>query len=94
MSREVQDADPLEQDELHTTNAMLPGCFHFLMSCRHCMRVCDLIMTAIKRNGTSYRGHDSEASSQSKLGSPGAKKSLKGKETKLSFFCVSLLRFI
>ncbi|ELV12428.1 E3 ubiquitin-protein ligase HUWE1 [Tupaia chinensis] len=52
-----QDADPLEQDELHTfTDSMLPGCFHLLDELPDTVyRVCDLIMTAIKRNGADYR---------------------------------------
>ncbi|XP_040599943.1 E3 ubiquitin-protein ligase HUWE1 isoform X16 [Mesocricetus auratus] len=52
-----QDADPLEQDELHTfTDTMLPGCFHLLDELPDTVyRVCDLIMTAIKRNGADYR---------------------------------------
>ncbi|XP_036284821.1 E3 ubiquitin-protein ligase HUWE1 isoform X14 [Pipistrellus kuhlii] len=52
-----QDADPLEQDELHTfTDTMLPGCFHLLDELPDTVyRVCDLIMTAIKRNGSDYR---------------------------------------
>ncbi|XP_037679708.1 LOW QUALITY PROTEIN: E3 ubiquitin-protein ligase HUWE1-like [Choloepus didactylus] len=52
-----QDADPLEQDELHTfTDTMLPGCFHLLDELPDTVyRMCDLIMTAIKRNGADYR---------------------------------------
>ncbi|XP_045850632.1 E3 ubiquitin-protein ligase HUWE1 isoform X7 [Meles meles] len=52
-----QDADPLEQDELHAfTDTMLPGCFHLLDELPDTVyRVCDLIMTAIKRNGADYR---------------------------------------
>ncbi|XP_031225143.1 E3 ubiquitin-protein ligase HUWE1 isoform X10 [Mastomys coucha] len=52
-----QDADPLEQDDLHTfTDTMLPGCFHLLDELPDTVyRVCDLIMTAIKRNGADYR---------------------------------------
>ncbi|XP_037590524.1 E3 ubiquitin-protein ligase HUWE1 isoform X3 [Cebus imitator] len=52
-----QDADPLEQDELHTfTDTMLPGCFHLLDELPDTVyRVCDLIMTAVKRNGADYR---------------------------------------
>nr|DBA13759.1 TPA: hypothetical protein GDO54_017098 [Pyxicephalus adspersus] len=52
-----QDAEPLEQDELHGfTDAMLPGCFHLLDELPDTVyRVCDLIMTAIKRNGADYR---------------------------------------
>jgi hypothetical protein len=47
----------LEQDELHTfTDTMLPGCFHLLDELPDTVyRVCDLIMTAIKRNGADYR---------------------------------------
>ncbi|XP_075041003.1 E3 ubiquitin-protein ligase HUWE1 isoform X9 [Mixophyes fleayi] len=52
-----QDAEPLEQDELHGfTDTMLPGCFHLLDELPDTVyRVCDLIMTAIKRNGADYR---------------------------------------
>uniref|UniRef100_A0A4X2LQ38 HECT, UBA and WWE domain containing E3 ubiquitin protein ligase 1 n=1 Tax=Vombatus ursinus TaxID=29139 RepID=A0A4X2LQ38_VOMUR len=52
-----QDAEPLEQEELHGfTDAMLPGCFHLLDELPDTVyRVCDLIMTAIKRNGADYR---------------------------------------
>ncbi|XP_063792481.1 E3 ubiquitin-protein ligase HUWE1 isoform X3 [Pseudophryne corroboree] len=52
-----QDAEPLEQDELHGfTDSMLPGCFHLLDELPDTVyRVCDLIMTAIKRNGADYR---------------------------------------
>ncbi|XP_053551446.1 E3 ubiquitin-protein ligase HUWE1 [Bombina bombina] len=52
-----QDAEPLEQDELHSfTDTMLPGCFHLLDELPDTVyRVCDLIMTAIKRNGADYR---------------------------------------
>lgn len=47
----------MEQDELHTfTDTMLPGCFHLLDELPDTVyRVCDLIMTAIKRNGADYR---------------------------------------
>lgn len=35
---------------------MLPGCFHLLDELPDTVyRVCDLIMTAIKRNGADYR---------------------------------------
>ncbi|XP_056394530.1 E3 ubiquitin-protein ligase HUWE1 isoform X2 [Hyla sarda] len=52
-----QDAEPLEQEELHGfTDTMLPGCFHLLDELPDTVyRVCDLIMTAIKRNGADYR---------------------------------------
>ncbi|XP_066470425.1 E3 ubiquitin-protein ligase HUWE1 isoform X2 [Tiliqua scincoides] len=52
-----QDAEPLEQEELHSfTDTMLPGCFHLLDELPDTVyRVCDLIMTAIKRNGADYR---------------------------------------
>ncbi|XP_041429057.1 E3 ubiquitin-protein ligase HUWE1 isoform X4 [Xenopus laevis] len=52
-----QDAEPLEQDELQSfTDTMLPGCFHLLDELPDTVyRVCDLIMTAIKRNGADYR---------------------------------------
>ncbi|XP_066436802.1 E3 ubiquitin-protein ligase HUWE1 isoform X3 [Eleutherodactylus coqui] len=52
-----QDAEPLEQEELHGfTDSMLPGCFHLLDELPDTVyRVCDLIMTAIKRNGADYR---------------------------------------
>ncbi|KAM4662647.1 E3 ubiquitin-protein ligase HUWE1 [Discoglossus pictus] len=52
-----QDAEPLEQDELHGfTDTMLPGCFHLLDELPDTVyRVCDLIMTAVKRNGADYR---------------------------------------
>lgn len=89
-----QDADPLEQDELHTfTDTMLPGCFHLLDELPDTVyRVCDLIMTAIKRNGADYRDMILKQV-VNQVSSPGAKKSLKGKNKAL-FFCVSLLRFI
>ncbi|KAG8447780.1 hypothetical protein GDO86_015044 [Hymenochirus boettgeri] len=52
-----QDAEPLEQEDLHNfTDTMLPGCFHLLDELPDTVyRVCDLIMTAIKRNGADYR---------------------------------------
>ncbi|XP_064415282.1 E3 ubiquitin-protein ligase HUWE1 isoform X2 [Latimeria chalumnae] len=52
-----QDVEPLESDELHGfTDTMLPGCFHLLDELPDTVyRVCDLIMTAIKRNGADYR---------------------------------------
>uniref|UniRef100_A0A803TFG8 HECT-type E3 ubiquitin transferase n=1 Tax=Anolis carolinensis TaxID=28377 RepID=A0A803TFG8_ANOCA len=42
-----QDAEPLEQEELHSfTDTMLPGCFHLLDELPDTVyRVCDLIMT-------------------------------------------------
>ncbi|KAG2455474.1 HUWE1 ligase, partial [Polypterus senegalus] len=51
------DAEPLVPDELHKfTDTMLPGCFHLLDELPDTVyRVCDLIMTAIKRNGADYR---------------------------------------
>ncbi|XP_041430845.1 E3 ubiquitin-protein ligase HUWE1-like isoform X3 [Xenopus laevis] len=51
------DAEPLEQDELQGfTDTMLPGCFHLLDELPDTVyRVCDLIMTAVKRNGADYR---------------------------------------
>lgn len=47
----------MEQEELHSfTDTMLPGCFHLLDELSDTVyRVCDLIMTAIKRNGADYR---------------------------------------
>uniref|UniRef100_A0A4W3H3W8 E3 ubiquitin-protein ligase HUWE1-like n=1 Tax=Callorhinchus milii TaxID=7868 RepID=A0A4W3H3W8_CALMI len=52
-----QDVEPLEGDELHSfTEKMLPGCFHLLDELPDTVyRVCDLIMTAVKRNGPEYR---------------------------------------
>ncbi|XP_072344004.1 E3 ubiquitin-protein ligase HUWE1 isoform X9 [Scyliorhinus torazame] len=52
-----QDVAPLEPDELNSfTEKMLPGCFHLLDELPDTVyRVCDLIMTAIKRNGADYR---------------------------------------
>ncbi|XP_072102563.1 E3 ubiquitin-protein ligase HUWE1 isoform X5 [Mobula birostris] len=52
-----QDAEPLEPDELNAfTEKMLPGCFHLLDELPDTVyRVCDLIMTAVKRNGADYR---------------------------------------
>uniref|UniRef100_W8BYZ8 E3 ubiquitin-protein ligase HUWE1 n=1 Tax=Notamacropus eugenii TaxID=9315 RepID=W8BYZ8_NOTEU len=52
-----QDAEPLEPEELHNfTDTMLPGCFYLLDELPDTVyRVCDLIMTAIKRNGADYR---------------------------------------
>ncbi|XP_072422626.1 E3 ubiquitin-protein ligase HUWE1 isoform X3 [Chiloscyllium punctatum] len=52
-----QDVAPLEPDELNTfTEKMLPGCFHLLDELPDTVyRVCDLIMTAVKRNGADYR---------------------------------------
>ncbi|XP_069785223.1 E3 ubiquitin-protein ligase HUWE1 isoform X3 [Narcine bancroftii] len=52
-----QDAEPLEPPELNAfTEKMLPGCFHLLDELPDTVyRVCDLIMTAVKRNGADYR---------------------------------------
>nr|XP_015209351.1 PREDICTED: E3 ubiquitin-protein ligase HUWE1 [Lepisosteus oculatus] len=51
------EAEPLDSTELHNfTDTMLPGCFHLLDELPDTVyRVCDLIMTAIKRNGPEYR---------------------------------------
>ncbi|MBN3301500.1 HUWE1 ligase, partial [Amia calva] len=51
------EAEPLEAGELHAfTDAMLPGCFHLLDELPDTVyRVCDLVMTAVKRNGPEYR---------------------------------------
>lgn len=51
------DAEPLDPKELHTfTDSMLPGCFHLLDELPDTVyRLCDLLMTAIKRNGPEYR---------------------------------------
>lgn len=50
-------AEPLEAAELSAfTDAMLPGCSQLLDELPDTVyRVCDLIMTAIKRNGAAYR---------------------------------------
>ncbi|XP_030403213.1 E3 ubiquitin-protein ligase HUWE1 isoform X7 [Gopherus evgoodei] len=52
-----EDAQPLDPAELHGfTDAMLPGCSQLLDELPDTVyRVCDLIMTAIKRNGAPYR---------------------------------------
>ncbi|XP_074873486.1 E3 ubiquitin-protein ligase HUWE1 isoform X2 [Carettochelys insculpta] len=52
-----EEAEPLEPAELHSfTDAMLPGCSQLLDELPDTVyRVCDLIMTAIKRNGAPYR---------------------------------------
>ncbi|XP_067408206.1 E3 ubiquitin-protein ligase HUWE1 isoform X2 [Emydura macquarii macquarii] len=52
-----EDAEPLEPGELHSfTDAMLPGCSQLLDELPDTVyRVCDLIMTAVKRNGALYR---------------------------------------
>ncbi|XP_073669096.1 E3 ubiquitin-protein ligase HUWE1 isoform X4 [Paramisgurnus dabryanus] len=51
------EAEPLDTTELHTfTDAMLPGCFHLLDELPDTVyRLCDLLMTAVKRNGPEYR---------------------------------------
>lgn len=51
------EAEPLDPKELHTfTDSMLPGCFHLLDELPDTVyRLCDLLMTAIKRNGPEYR---------------------------------------
>ncbi|XP_051961195.1 E3 ubiquitin-protein ligase HUWE1-like isoform X5 [Xyrauchen texanus] len=51
------EAEPLDTTELHTfTDSMLPGCFHLLDELPDTVyRLCDLLMTAIKRNGAEYR---------------------------------------
>ncbi|XP_064359499.1 E3 ubiquitin-protein ligase HUWE1 isoform X2 [Dromaius novaehollandiae] len=50
-------AEPLEPGELLAfTDAMLPGCSQLLDELPDTVyRVCDLIMTAVKRNGAAYR---------------------------------------
>ncbi|XP_028307789.1 E3 ubiquitin-protein ligase HUWE1 isoform X6 [Gouania willdenowi] len=51
------EAEPLNPQELHTfTDSMLPGCFHLLDELPDTVyRLCDLLMTAIKRSGPEYR---------------------------------------
>ncbi|XP_062420507.1 E3 ubiquitin-protein ligase HUWE1 isoform X6 [Pungitius pungitius] len=51
------EAEPLDPKELHTfTDSMLPGCFHLLDELPDTVyRLCDLLMTAIKRSGADYR---------------------------------------
>uniref|UniRef100_A0A665X418 E3 ubiquitin-protein ligase HUWE1 n=1 Tax=Echeneis naucrates TaxID=173247 RepID=A0A665X418_ECHNA len=51
------EAEPLDPQELHTfTDSMLPGCFHLLDELPDTVyRLCDLLMTAIKRSGPEYR---------------------------------------
>lgn len=51
------EAEPLDPKELHAfTDSMLPGCFHLLDELPDTVyRLCDLLMTAIKRNGPEYR---------------------------------------
>uniref|UniRef100_A0A4W5NRB2 HECT, UBA and WWE domain containing E3 ubiquitin protein ligase 1 n=1 Tax=Hucho hucho TaxID=62062 RepID=A0A4W5NRB2_9TELE len=51
------EAEPLDSTELHTfTDSMLPGCFHLLDELPDTVyRLCDLLMTAIKRSGPEYR---------------------------------------
>lgn len=50
-------AEPLEAAELLAfTDSMLPGCSQLLDELPDTVyRVCDLIMTAVKRNGPTYR---------------------------------------
>ncbi|XP_041093093.1 E3 ubiquitin-protein ligase HUWE1-like [Polyodon spathula] len=52
-----QCVEPLGAEELHSfTDTMLPGCFTLLDELPDTVyRVCDLIMTAVKRNGLEYR---------------------------------------
>uniref|UniRef100_A0A8C7H5J7 E3 ubiquitin-protein ligase HUWE1 n=1 Tax=Oncorhynchus kisutch TaxID=8019 RepID=A0A8C7H5J7_ONCKI len=51
------EAEPLDITELHAfTDSMLPGCFHLLDELPDTVyRLCDLLMTAIKRSGPEYR---------------------------------------
>lgn len=51
------EAEPLDPKELHAfTDSMLPGCFHLLDELPDTVyRLCDLLMTAIKRSGPEYR---------------------------------------
>ncbi|XP_071022079.1 E3 ubiquitin-protein ligase HUWE1-like isoform X16 [Oncorhynchus clarkii lewisi] len=51
------EAEPLDSTELHAfTDSMLPGCFHLLDELPDTVyRLCDLLMTAIKRSGPEYR---------------------------------------
>uniref|UniRef100_A0A8C5AFK1 E3 ubiquitin-protein ligase HUWE1 n=1 Tax=Gadus morhua TaxID=8049 RepID=A0A8C5AFK1_GADMO len=51
------EAEPLDPQELHAfTDSMLPGCFHLLDELPDTVyRLCDLLMTAIKRSGPEYR---------------------------------------
>ncbi|XP_068610279.1 E3 ubiquitin-protein ligase HUWE1 [Brachionichthys hirsutus] len=51
------EAEPLDPKELHSfTDSMLPGCFHLLDELPDTVyRLCDLLMTAIKRSGPEYR---------------------------------------
>ncbi|XP_056588306.1 E3 ubiquitin-protein ligase HUWE1 [Triplophysa dalaica] len=51
------EAEPLDTTELHSfTDSMLPGCFHLLDELPDTVyRLCDLLMTAVKRNGPEYR---------------------------------------
>uniref|UniRef100_A0A3B4H3G2 E3 ubiquitin-protein ligase HUWE1 n=1 Tax=Pundamilia nyererei TaxID=303518 RepID=A0A3B4H3G2_9CICH len=51
------EAEPLDPQELHAfTDTMLPGCFHLLDELPDTVyRLCDLLMTAIKRSGPEYR---------------------------------------
>ncbi|XP_053704819.1 E3 ubiquitin-protein ligase HUWE1 isoform X5 [Synchiropus splendidus] len=51
------EAEPLDPQYLHAfTDCMLPGCFHLLDELPDTVyRLCDLLMTAIKRSGPEYR---------------------------------------
>uniref|UniRef100_A0A667ZE22 HECT-type E3 ubiquitin transferase n=1 Tax=Myripristis murdjan TaxID=586833 RepID=A0A667ZE22_9TELE len=51
------EAEPLDPQELHAfTDSMLPGCFHLLDELPDTVyRLCDLLMTAIKRSGPEFR---------------------------------------
>ncbi|XP_063064393.1 E3 ubiquitin-protein ligase HUWE1 isoform X4 [Engraulis encrasicolus] len=53
----IMEAEPLESGELHAfTDTMLPGCFHLLDELPDTVyRLCDLLMTAVKRSGPEYR---------------------------------------
>ncbi|KAL2104073.1 hypothetical protein ACEWY4_000941 [Coilia grayii] len=53
----IMEAEPIESTELHAfTDTMLPGCFHLLDELPDTVyRLCDLLMTAIKRSGPEYR---------------------------------------
>lgn len=53
----ILEAEPIDSTELHAfTDTMLPGCFHLLDELPDTVyRLCDLLMTAIKRSGPEYR---------------------------------------
>ncbi|XP_031421594.1 E3 ubiquitin-protein ligase HUWE1 [Clupea harengus] len=53
----IMEAEPIDSTELHAfTDTMLPGCFHLLDELPDTVyRLCDLLMTAIKRSGPEYR---------------------------------------